>query len=351
MSISSLSFNAATRATIMRLQTELKDANTELSSGRYADVGLTLGRLSGEAVQYHSQETSIQKMLDSNKLVTSRLEVMSDTLDGVRTSAQSMMTTLTTLASDVGNSVAVKSAQDTAASALSSMIGALNVNVTGQFLFAGAQTDQTPMQDASSKVAANFQGFLDALSADKGTTVTAATISAEDLKSYLSADGHPLGYKFDDSFDDESWADWSNASDTPIVSRISKTETIESSLSTDASAFRKIAAAYSLMNSIGLENMSSAARKEVADAALSRINAGIDGTTALEAQVGTRLNRVSLADTTLATQKTLVQNAIDRLEGVDATEAGLRVTALETQLQASYTVTGRLQNLSLLNYL
>ncbi len=32
-------------------------------------------------------------------------------------------------------------------------------------------------------------------------------------------------------------------------------------------------------------------------------------------------------------------------------EAGLRVSALETQLNASLAVTGRLKNLSLLNYL
>lgn len=354
MTISSLSFNAATRATIMRIQSDLKDASSELSSGRLVDVGMTLGRLTGEAVQYHSQESSIQKMQDSNKLVTSRLELMTDTMDALRTSAQSVAGNLTTLMSDVNNKVAVTAVQDTAKASLASMIGALNVNVTGQYLFAGAQTDQTPLDDASAKVAKNFQDYLTALGTASGTPVTAANVTAKQLEDYFSTNGVSVGgvtYRFDAAFEDPAWGDWSNASDTPVVSRISKNETIESSLTTNEQAFRKITAAYSLLGSVGMDEMTGSARKEVANAALSRLNAGQTGLTALQAQVGTRINRVSLADDALSAQKDLVKAAIDRMEGVDPSEASLRVTTLETQLQASFTVTGRLKNLSLLNYL
>jgi flagellar hook-associated protein 3 FlgL len=354
MSISSLSFNAATRATIMRVQSDLRDASSELSSGRLVDVGNTLGRLTGEAVQYHSQESTIQKMLDSNKLVTSRLELMDDTLDSLRTQSETVSGALTTLMSDVNNAVAVSAVKDTAKASLEAMIGSLNVNVTGQYLFAGAQTDQTPLDDASAEVAANFKDYLAALPPIAGVPVTAATVTASQLEQYFSKDGVLIAgktHRFDAAFEDPNWGDWSNASDTPVVSRISKNETIESSLTTNEQAFRKITAAYSLLGSVGMEGMNEAARREVANAALTRLNAGKDGLIQLQAQVGTRINRVTLADTALNTQKDLVKAAIERLEGVDPTEASLRVTTLETQLQASYTVTGRLKNLSLLNYL
>lgn len=348
MTISSLSFNAATRATIMRLQTELKDATSELSSGRLSDVGLQLGRLTGEAVQYHSQESSIQKMLDSNKLVTSRLELMDDTLTGLRDSAQTVSASLTTLLSDINNPVAVNAVRDTARSALESMIGSLNLNVTGQFIFAGAQTDMTPMQDASVAVGDRFRELL----ADN------PAMTASDLKNYLSGTGF-AGQKFDDAFKDDavpptgmpSWSDWSNGSDTPIVSRISKNETIESSLTTHDQAFRDITAAYALLASVDVGSLSSDMRKEVATAAIDRLSSGVAKLTSLQASIGNRINRVELADTALTTQKDLVTAAIDRLEGVDPSEVGLRIAALETQLQASFTVTGRLKNLSLLNYL
>ena len=357
MSISSLSFNAATRATILRLQSELKDATTELSSGRHADIGMTLGRLTGDAVQYHSQETSIQKMLESNNLVTSRLELMNDTLDDLRGSAESVSSNLMTVIANGSNADAVTGSLVAAKGALGSMIGSLNVNITGQYLFAGAQTDQLPMTDASDVVAAQFKNFLSAAGR------TPETVTKAELTDYFSVKGFKVGtdiYRFDDMFTDNlppttppkpSWSDWSTASDTPVVSRISKTETIESSLSTHDDAIRKISAAYSMIGSVGLDKMSADARSAVASAAYSRVNDGVKGLTALQTQIGGRLNRVDIANTALNTQKALVQNAIDRIEGVDPTEAGLRVSSLETQLQASFTVTGRLKSLSLLNYL
>ncbi|WP_279483913.1 flagellar hook-associated family protein [Aureimonas sp. SK2] len=356
MSISSLSFNASTRATIMRLQNELKDATTEQGTGRFADVGATLGRLSGEAVQYHSQESTIKRMQDSNKLVTNRLEVMDDVLTNLRDTAGSLSSSLTTLTSAINNQVAVKAVQDTARSGLESMIGGLNINATGQFLFAGAQTDLTPMKDGSRKVVDAFNSFLSALSTKYSTTVTAATVKAEDLEKYFSVDGWSASpgstkFKFDDDFDAIWSPHWSTGSTTPIVSRISKNETIESSLSTNDAAFRKLAAAYSLINSVGIETMGDQARATVAKAAVTRLSAGTDGVTALQAQVGTRLNRVQLADESLGSQMVLVQASIERLEGVDTLEAIQRITSLETQLQASYTVTGRLKGLSLMDYI
>ncbi len=67
--------------------------------------------------------------------------------------------------------------------------------------------------------------------------------------------------------------------------------------------------------------MSADARSAVASAAYSRVNDGMKGLTALQTQIGGRLNRVDIANTALNTQKALVQNAIDRIEGVDPTEA------------------------------
>lgn len=357
MSISSLSFNAATRATILRLQTELRDATAEVGSGRHFDVGLTLGRLTGQAVQYHSQETTIDRMLESNNLVSSRLELMDDTLDGLRKSAESVRDGLMSVVANGSNDQGMKSTRVATEGALASLIGSLNVNITGQYLFAGAQTDQQPMKDGSSVVKAKFNEFLGAAGMT-ATTVTSAALDSYFGNGYLAADGKT--YRYDDLFVDNpapasplapSWNDWSTASDSPVVSRISKTETVESSLSTRDPAFRKMAAGLALFNSVDLDSMSADARSAVANAARSRVDAGLTGMASLQTQVGVRMNRIELANTSLNTQKSLVQASIDRLEGVDAMEAGLRVSALETQLNASLAVTGRLKNLSLLNYL
>lgn len=351
MSISSLSLSNASRVTILRLQSELKDANTEISTGRYADVGQTLGRLSGTAVSYHSQETTIQRMLDSNQLVMNRLDLVNDNLDAISQSASSVYSSAVALAADIDGAVTIETVIQSASASLQSMMGALNTNTTGQYLFAGAQTDLTPMKDGTGAVSAAFQSFVAAAGHANVSEVT-----ADELTAYFSDSGYTAAdgtlHKFSDNFSDTAWStNWSNASDTPIQSRISKNETIESSVSANEAAFRNIAAAYSMLTSIGIAGMSNSARQVVANQAASIVKKGVDGLTALQAEVGTRQSRVELANTALTQQQDIVKASIERLEGVDASEASLRITALETQLEASYTVTGRLQNLSILNYL
>ncbi len=52
MSISSLTLSNFSRNTIQRVQTQLMDAQTELNTGRHADVGRTLGYVTGNTITY-----------------------------------------------------------------------------------------------------------------------------------------------------------------------------------------------------------------------------------------------------------------------------------------------------------
>ena len=51
------------------------------------------------------------------------------------------------------------------------------------------------------------------------------------------------------------------------------------------------------------------------------------------------------------TVKTLVQTQLGSVEDADAYEISTRLLSYETQLQATYQITGRLQSLSLVNVL
>ena len=57
------------------------------------------------------------------------------------------------------------------------------------------------------------------------------------------------------------------------------------------------------------------------------------------------------ATTSLEAQSSILSNSINNLEKVDTNETATRITTLETQLELAYTLTGRLQNMSLVNYL
>ena len=81
---------------------------------------------------------------------------------------------------------------------------------------------------------------------------------------------------------------------------------------------------------------------------MGRAISGIDGE---RSKLGISESRVSQANTSLDAQITILTTSINDMEGIDTYEAATRVTTLESQLSLAYTLTSRIQNLSLLNYL
>ena len=356
MTISTISFASSTRSSIQRLQAELKDANQQVSSSRLSDVGLTLGRLTGSAVTARARSTSIDRLTESNKLISNRFQLIDNAMSTMTETAQGMIDQLVGAQNDATTTQVVVAG---ARSGLEQLAGVLNTNVGGTYLFAGDQLDQqpiapyetTPPSPAQSATAASFAAFMTATGA-----ATKADISAADMTAYLTT-GYtggtpPATYRFSDLFTDASWsANWSSASDTPVSSRIGRSETVNSSVSANEGAFRDITAAYAMLSDLGLGELNESARRAVIQTAQGQMKGGLDKVTSLRADIGTRMNRVTAANAALTAQKDIVDAAVASLEEVDLYEASQRVTRLETQLEASYTLTGRLQKLNLLDYL
>ena len=75
------------------------------------------------------------------------------------------------------------------------------------------------------------------------------------------------------------------------------------------------------------------------------------GLTSMQTQIGIMQSRTKDATTDLLTQKNLLAKSETDSTGVDQYEVATRVNQLTTQLQTSYSLTSRMQQLSLLQYL
>lgn len=353
MSISTLSLSNVSRASILRIQSELRDATKEATTGRMADVGLGLGRLTGNAVSYRAQESSFKSQLESNKLVSTRIQVADNTLTALNKSAESFSGQLingTATASGVPALVASAKAN------LAQLTGGsgLGVQSAGQYLFAGTQSDVQPIQDGSAALKADFEAYLGAIGK------TTATVGKTEIDDYFAPGGKTVTsgtpsvtrtFSFDAHFTDAAWdAGWSNASGD-ATARISASETVKTSASANDPAFRKLAASYAIIGSLGVETMGEGARQAVVARAQAQLSAGRIAVDDIRADFGVRQNRITAANTALTQQHDIVKAAYDRLEGVDETEAALLMNSLKTQLETSFAVTGRIQGLSILNYL
>lgn len=348
MSISTLSFNSASRASLSRLQGSIAETTQELSSGRHADVGRTLGRLTGSAVSARAEGSTFKEQRSSNGLVATRLDNIDAALASVSEGAESLANTL--IGSGVTTDFSTIIIQ--AGSGLQQLAGALNASSGGQYLFSGDNSDNAPLPETN--VAATKQAaaadFLDFVQAATGGILPSA-VSAADITAYLTT-GYPDAttptYRFSDFFNDPAW---STASDGTIESRISRTETITSSASANDQAFRDIAAAYTALTELGLESLNGDARRAVTDIASTQIKSASERITGLRADVGIKLQRIEASNAELLRQQDIAEKTVSALEDVDITEASLRVNALKTQLEAAYAVTGRIQGLSILNYI
>lgn len=126
---------------------------------------------------------------------------------------------------------------------------------------------------------------------------------------------------------------------------------METSVNANDQAFRQIASALVLIADSGFDKLNEQAKQTVLDRAISQLGNGIAGIGALQSEIGISQERVSASNEVLTLQKNLMTSSIDNLEGVDPAEVSTRISALMTQIETAYTMTSRLNNLSILKYL
>ncbi|MGI9424135.1 MAG: flagellar hook-associated family protein, partial [Hyphomicrobiaceae bacterium] len=73
--ISTSAISEATRLSIARSQQALAEAQKELSSGRKADVGLSLGSATGQTISLRNDLDRLNSIVASNGSARGRLEV------------------------------------------------------------------------------------------------------------------------------------------------------------------------------------------------------------------------------------------------------------------------------------
>ncbi|MGP0060179.1 MAG: flagellar hook-associated family protein [Beijerinckiaceae bacterium] len=334
--ISTFSLATILNQTVSTAQSNLANVEQELSTGVYADVGLTLGAETGQDMSLRSQESLLQTIGASNDTATTNLNSTQTILGNLQSTAQDFLQTL--LEGTTSNSTA-QSLQSAAQNNLQSLLSQLNTNVGGEYIFAGINSSVAPMTDGTSSVASAYSSYLTSLAA------TSSTISASQMQSFLDTQYPAL-------FQGSNWAsNWSSASDTAIASQISPTQTVVTSVSANQSAFQQLAQAYSMVADLGTSNLSSTAYQTVVSSAEALVQNSISGLTTIQAGLGAAQSAISTANDYMSTQMTTLSTQVGNLENVDTYSVSTQATELQTQIETAYQLTSQLQQLSLVKYL
>lgn len=347
--ISNLSVQSSMRSTINQVQNELIAAQKEVVSGRLNNIGQTLGGTTTRALDLRVERDMMENLMATNSVVTQRLSSSQMALSTISEAGQTALNTYVALAGST-DATQLSTAVQTLTGALDQFVDASNTSVNGEYLFAGINTDVRPMGDyitdetgARSAFDTEFENFFGFAKED----TPANAITPARMQQFLDLIVEPM---YMDTTRAEWGTTWSTASDTPMSSRISRTEVIQSSTSANTEGFRRLAFASIIgIELLGLP-LGSDTRAIVSDKAINAMGAAIYGIDADRSLLGLSQNRVKLADGVLKAQTDIVKLNLDDLEGVDVYEASTRITALSNQMEISYNLTARISELSLVNY-
>jgi flagellar hook-associated protein 3 FlgL len=342
--VSSAAVSQAMRYSLIRSQGELVKAQKEVSTGRVADAGLALGARTASSISFARDIERLNGIVDSNGLVSSRLSATQKALDQITLAAQDFLATLTSASSGDALSDVTRASGEATLKALTSL---LNSSFNGEHLFAGTNTDVKPLDDFTAAASGAKAAFDAAFLAHFGfaqSDPAAAAIIKPDMEAFLiSVEPQFLG---------AGWqANWSNATDQAIVSRIALNETAVTSVSANNDGERKLAMAAATISDLLSSEVSIAGQSAAIALAVTLVGEAIADLGTLRAETGITEKRVADASQRIKLQSDLFERQILDLEGIDPYEASTRVADLLSHIETSYALTARIQQLSFLRFL
>eukprot|EP01037_Dinobryon_pediforme_P013682 gene13682-13798_t len=314
------------------MKKDLQTAQTELTSGRYADVGLQLGAGTVQSVSLRTSANSLQAMQSENNVVSTRLSLTQNVLTSLISSAQSLMQNI---AGSTGNGAAASFAP-VAQQNLQDMANQLNTSQDGSYIFAGINSGVAPMTayTSTSTAKANMDASFSAAFGMSQTSTSVSTISASDMQAYLDGPFAALNQG-------TGWSDTSSASSTVLQTQIGPSETRNTSVSTNDTAFQKLATAYTMVAELGNSSFNGATAQAISASAIKALSSAIAGLQSVATNVGSVQGAISTSNDNMTAQANILNTQIGNLENVDPYAAQTRVSQLTTQIQAAYSLTAQ----------
>ncbi len=332
--ISSLSISTAMQLTVSNAQTEITKLQKEAVTGTYADVGLELGTRTSTNLDYSRESNRLQANIDANAVAEQRMDASQLAMENMSASAQSLLNSVIALSGNTDAS-SLSVAQTTAKATLENFVSYTNTAVNGEYLFSGINTDVQTLSDT----------FIDDITADFNAAFSAqfpdpSTVTADEMQTFLT--------DYQDGLD---WSSWTGASETTMSSRISSSETVSTSTTANSDGFKSLVLASVISSQLVNSGLNADALSVVNNTTTSLTGSAISGIDTQRAQIGLSQERVEKANTYMSSQKTIIDTQLTNLIGVDTYEASTRLTTLLNQVETSYTITSKIQGLSLVNYL
>lgn len=341
--VSTAAINFGLRNATASMQRTLPDLQLETVTGRNADSGLALGSKTGELASLRHDISVLQRLSDTNDLASVRMRTSQSSLGQLTTVGDNLIEAISLV---FGNNSQKSAVAITATSGIAEMTASLNSTVGGVFVFGGENSDSAPVSDYEGSPAQT--AFRDAFQTEFGFAIDsplAENITQTQIQDFITNTAEPL-------FLGAGWTtNMSSASDDVPDTRVSDNVTVKTSISANEESIQKIMFSTILASELFSSQLGDGALDTVGKYVIENVTEANGGITQKRGSIGLSQERVERANEALDLQKSLLETFVIDLDGVDTYETAIKVNSLLTQIEVSYSVTARIQNLSLMQYL
>ncbi|MAY89039.1 MAG: hypothetical protein CML02_20235 [Pseudooceanicola sp.] len=352
-SVSTLQASLTRRRLTAQLTRDLGVAEKEATTGLRADVFRDLGARAASSVTLRSQIERTESYVTSNTLLAGRLDLTAQTMQGIREIAQDFLALA--VANGQSTGATKTEVQAAARGALDQVIAAGNTRYQGKSLFSGIDTGAQALTEWQNDGPSGLtpEQVMTVLIGTTPANTTEANTAIDKIDRAFDGTLGAVNRRYESTFYGGAPANQtSGAPNERLTARIDEGVELAHGVQANDPAFRDMLQGLSMLTALDPAEITDPdAYETYVGAAIDRLSSGISGMLDLETRLATQQE---LLDRTITAQEDLsdiYQSRVLDLEAVDPYEAATRLTLLETQLNSSYAITARLQNLTLLNFL
>jgi flagellar hook-associated protein 3 FlgL len=352
---STLQLNLFNRQQVELATTNLQKAAQEMTTGRKVDVYSDLGPMAAVTLSLRTTELQTQAYMTSNGVLSSKIEAMMTAVDSVRESVSGIFQNVSVNASR--QTAESQTLQLEAQNALKTIISTMNLSYNGDFLFSGISSEKAALQSwetANPDTMYSPKAVLQSIVGSGPANTTDAAAMIADIDSvFNSSYATDPNINFEATFyNGKPELDGSGNANVRVSARIESNRVLDYGVQANDDAFKGLYKGLAMLASVDVskfqdENTYKVWMQSAADA----LSSGISKALTTSTRMGFYLQIIEDTKIRQADLSFIYKTRINNFESVDPYEAATRVKSLETQLQASYSISARLSNLTILNYL
>lgn len=362
--VSTLGLSRKLQGSIGNLQLELAKTSDEMASGKHFDVARQLGARTGQAIDLRGLYEQAEEDLLTIDSLDARFGLMDKAMSQIHDIAADVLALAATNMTQAGatsSALAIK-----ARGALDEIVGLLNGSGGGNYLFSGIAVDTAPMRQMTGDdsgvpapldvVAQTIQTATGGPAVPQTAAEATAVLSALDamfaVHDPAAALPAPLTHSYEGAFyNGASALKAGGAANARLSARPESGTEMAYGVQANDPYVRDIMQGLAMLAAIDTTSMPEEAYKPYMQAASDTLSDGITGLRDATATLGIRQATLQEMSLRIEAKKKVLAEQIASLENVDPTEASVRLSQLEQQVDMTASVTARIANMRLTEYL